>query len=564
MKKNVIFFLALILPLITMAQNPDPVLIRTGSQFQFNTFSNFTYGCYSNFFQDNQGVLHGAYVDNYELFYFFSEDDGNSWEVEQVMTGYEGKIKNAGIVADSNGGVFIPFEVHPNYNYGQSPTGYPEFIYQIYCAKKVEEGWTFDLVFNNEVGSNRGYNLGDVLIDENDKVHIFASKYGWFLYGGEVSLAIRDPESGDWTTELVVAFNDTPVDNTISNPRASINENGDLAVVFWRSYFSRIDYCHKPSGGSWSAAQTIHNAPNANRSYTIAAGTDGEFHLLYELGDGTFPLYYKSPLEPGPGSVIYTPEADTRFIPTLHIDQSGKSSVIIQRTAPNAPLLLTKEYINDEWEENFEAFATEELITAPFVVKRPQGQYTYFHTLFIKYFRSDTGIHGPDTIYFWKAFNMKELTLVSEPEGSGELLGAGEYPIESAVTVNAEPVGDYMFLQWEDADGNILSTEPDFEFTMPLDHATLTAVFQSTASVDPITAKPPVQIYPNPSPDGIFKLVLDRDMSVRVVNMNGRTVASSRLKEGDNTLDLSGKPSGIYALEFFGKETSLTVRIMIQ
>ena len=562
MKRNAIFCLAFFLPLLIWAENPEPVHIRTGEQFQFNTFANYTNGCSSNYFQDNLGVLHGAYVDNFELYYYYSEDDGNTWEVEQVITGYEGKIKNAGVVADSQGNVFIPFEIHPNYNYGLSPIGYPQFIYQIYCANNLEGNWTFDLIFNNEVGSNRGYNLSDVLIDENDKVHIFASKYGWFLYGGMIALSVRDPETKAWTAEVVVEFNDAPVDNFISSPRVAINEEGDLAVVFWRNYFSRIDFCLKPKEGVWSSAQTIQTAPNANRSYTLAAGPDGEFHLLYEMGDETFPVYYKSPLEAGPGVVIYTPEVDVRYVPTLHFDHAGKATVLFQRTA-TTPVLMTKEYITDEWEENFVPFPSDLPVTAPYVVKRQQGEYTYFQTTYIRYLRSDTGIHGPDTVFSWKVYNMKTLTLVSEPEGAGELTGAGEYPIDSSVAVDAQPLGDYMFLHWEDGDGTMISDEPGFDFTMPLDHVTLTAVFQSTAAVDPLTPKPPVKIYPNPSPNGIFKLVLDRDLSAKVITLDGQSVAQINLKEGINTLDLSGNPGGIYVIEFFGKDTSLTIRVMI-
>ncbi len=76
-----------------------------------------------------------------------------------------------------------------------------------------------------------------------------------------------------------------------------------------------------------------------------------------------------------------------------------------------------------------------------------------------------------------------ELNLDVSPEGSGNVSGAGEYPENASVTVNAYGSFGYDFVNWTDADGQLVSSYPDFSYTMPAEDITLTANFDEEEPV---------------------------------------------------------------------------------
>ncbi len=69
------------------------------------------------------------------------------------------------------------------------------------------------------------------------------------------------------------------------------------------------------------------------------------------------------------------------------------------------------------------------------------------------------------------------LSLVSEPAGSGSLIGSAWYSEGSEVLVNASPNDNYVFTSWTDQAGEIISEEPVFFYTMPGNDVVLTANF---------------------------------------------------------------------------------------
>ncbi len=69
------------------------------------------------------------------------------------------------------------------------------------------------------------------------------------------------------------------------------------------------------------------------------------------------------------------------------------------------------------------------------------------------------------------------LTLLADPEEGGSVTGAGEYEEGEEVSLSASPETSYVFSEWADEDGQTVSTEAAFTFTMPAEHTTLTASF---------------------------------------------------------------------------------------
>jgi len=69
------------------------------------------------------------------------------------------------------------------------------------------------------------------------------------------------------------------------------------------------------------------------------------------------------------------------------------------------------------------------------------------------------------------------LSLQVEPEDAGTVTGGGSYTSDVKVVVTAEPAEGYLFEKWTDADGELLSEEPEYAYTMSAADVTLKAVF---------------------------------------------------------------------------------------
>ncbi|MBE0661700.1 MAG: T9SS type A sorting domain-containing protein [Bacteroidales bacterium] len=71
-----------------------------------------------------------------------------------------------------------------------------------------------------------------------------------------------------------------------------------------------------------------------------------------------------------------------------------------------------------------------------------------------------------------------ELTLEVNPVEGGEVSGAGDYAAGAAVEINAVSNEGWMFENWTDELGTVVSTDATYSFTMPDNDLTLIANFQ--------------------------------------------------------------------------------------
>lgn len=78
----------------------------------------------------------------------------------------------------------------------------------------------------------------------------------------------------------------------------------------------------------------------------------------------------------------------------------------------------------------------------------------------------------------------KLLILVANPAGSGTLLGSSWYPPGEQVLVNATAEDDYEFVNWTYDNGEVVSEEAAFFFTMPDEDVILIANFAETESLN--------------------------------------------------------------------------------
>lgn len=70
------------------------------------------------------------------------------------------------------------------------------------------------------------------------------------------------------------------------------------------------------------------------------------------------------------------------------------------------------------------------------------------------------------------------LTLVANPINGGLVIGGGEFAEGDLVTVAAQPNDGYIFVNWIDSQGNVISSTTIFIYTMPAADVTLTANFE--------------------------------------------------------------------------------------
>lgn len=67
--------------------------------------------------------------------------------------------------------------------------------------------------------------------------------------------------------------------------------------------------------------------------------------------------------------------------------------------------------------------------------------------------------------------------MATDPENAGTVIGEGEYTAGTEVSVETMPNLEYLFLHWIDEDDNVVSSDANFDYVMPSENVTLTAVF---------------------------------------------------------------------------------------
>jgi hypothetical protein len=212
--------------------------IDTGQVFRTGYFTGFARTTINSFFEDESGDLHIAYVDNYELFYFKSTDDGLTWSKVKIITGHEGDIRMATLTVDNNGKVFIGFTSHQYYNYA-NPTsvtfGY-EFYFNLYCVNNLSGSWVVENVASYDP-SNFGPLAENIYADSDNNIHLFANRYGWMSMGGEAWEYVRSSATNTWGPKIIVCqFDDAGIDRFIYDYYIVINDTmGRRALIAARN-----------------------------------------------------------------------------------------------------------------------------------------------------------------------------------------------------------------------------------------------------------------------------------------------------------------------------------------
>ncbi|MGM0573416.1 MAG: choice-of-anchor J domain-containing protein [Bacteroidota bacterium] len=154
------------------------------------------------------------------------------------------------------------------------------------------------------------------------------------------------------------------------------------------------------------------------------------------------------------------------------------------------------------------------------------------------------------------------LTLLIDPEDAGEVIGAGEYYAGDVVTVNALANDDFAFLNWTDQNDEVVSAEPENDISMPAEHTTLTANFESTVSVQGITENS-ISIYPNPA-STYFHITGDEKIeTVALYDLSGQLVYEEQINQTTGRIHTSDLQEGIYLVRIIKANEVFTKKVRI-
>lgn len=157
-----------------------------------------------------------------------------------------------------------------------------------------------------------------------------------------------------------------------------------------------------------------------------------------------------------------------------------------------------------------------------------------------------------------------QLELHSNMQDAGQITGAGSFEAgkKTALTAVANP--GYLFLNWTDEEGVIVSSEAEFKYTMPDRSISLTANFDiaSTVQDNPIYN---VRLYPNPSSSVLNVETDSHILYMAIADITGRRIKTLHENgQGLKSVDVSDLPSGIYILFLTTEKGTGTYKINVK
>ena len=214
-------------------------LITVGETFHLDTRTNGVHRGYSlyndrSFFKDDSGGLHTTFISNYELYYYYSSDNGENWVGEQIITGEEGNIIKAVVCADADSKPYIAFTSNPYFNYANQANGITTY-YRFECSfvSKEKSAWKTETLYKN-VGSY-GFVVSDICIEKDGSVNVLGSRYGWYTYGGEIWEYTKKTDGTISSLKTIYKYKERNLDLMTFNAEYILYDDNTKDIVFGRS-----------------------------------------------------------------------------------------------------------------------------------------------------------------------------------------------------------------------------------------------------------------------------------------------------------------------------------------
>lgn len=239
---------------------------------------------------DHDGTIYFVYVDNYELWYYQSSDEGVSWEAHQVVTGNEGYIHNAMAALTQDDSLVIVYSLNTAYVNGTVSFA-SEFMYDIYGAVQSKDGWKIELLRAHS--GNSGLLPYGTITTKSGLVHVLMHKYGWYNYGGELYEIMYDPEAGSWTEiETIKIFSDRTIDRGTNYVCKLAEGQDDKIIGVYQRHAAVTGYVNLEvivkDGDGWSQPQVIlgNSSYSTYNRFDLDYDRHGHFYLTYFIPFG--------------------------------------------------------------------------------------------------------------------------------------------------------------------------------------------------------------------------------------------------------------------------------------
>lgn len=160
------------------------------------------------------------------------------------------------------------------------------------------------------------------------------------------------------------------------------------------------------------------------------------------------------------------------------------------------------------------------------------------------------------------------VTVNVNDETMGTATGGGHFPAGTEIALTATPNEGYRFvrwdMRWEDEYG--YSTVNPVTITVPEHNITITAVFEADTpeGIEQAIDGTSISLYPNPADEQLFISAdgLKGNISVSIIDLNGRTVSTSRQISDFNgqalSFDITSLTPGTYFVRIEGENGTKT------
>ena len=154
-----------------------------------------------------------------------------------------------------------------------------------------------------------------------------------------------------------------------------------------------------------------------------------------------------------------------------------------------------------------------------------------------------------------------ELTLVSSPAEGGTATGGGSFLYNDTATVLATPADGYEFVNWTDEEGNIVSDQVGFDYTMPAADVTLTANFAVVSSIANLNENKPL-VMPNPFNEYISIENINTVSRIIIYSLTGNIILDRTLPV--SRINTDQMEPGIYLLRIVDKDGISSIQKIVK
>lgn len=155
------------------------------------------------------------------------------------------------------------------------------------------------------------------------------------------------------------------------------------------------------------------------------------------------------------------------------------------------------------------------------------------------------------------------LSLEASPAYGGSVSGNGQYAAGTEILISANPAAGFNFSSWFVVGGTSASSQPEFIYTMPEEHVTLRAFFESPSTHNWENENGKVKVFPNPASEFIRienPMIINR---IDIYDVTGQIIQSHTLETYAYNLAVDALKTGIYILHIRDMKGVITRKIQI-